>query len=113
MAAAVSSKRAARRAPERPAEPGPWRTTSGVVMTDDDAAAMAAAFEADDFEPGPMTKRPVGRPGLSGRSAGGPSPRVSVRVEPTAYRLLRERAAAEHRTVSDLAREAIEAFVAT
>ncbi|MFP5219877.1 MAG: hypothetical protein ACLGIG_09085 [Actinomycetes bacterium] len=111
--AAVNRKRASKVTRKRPAEPGPWTTTSGVVITDADAAAMAAAFEADDFEPGPMTKRPVGRPGLTGRSAAGPSPRVSVRVEATAYKLLRDRAAAEHRTVSDLAREAIEAFVAT
>lgn len=91
---------------------GPWHTKSGVVLNDDDAAAMAAAFESDDFDPGSMATRPVGRPGLSRRTAAGPSPRVSVRVEATAYKVLKERAEAEHRTVSDLAREAIEAFVA-
>jgi hypothetical protein len=90
---------------------GPWRTKSGVVLTDDDAAAMSAAFESDDFDPGPMTKRPVGRPGLSRGATAGPSPRVSVRVKATAYKVLKERAEAEHRTVSDLAREAIEVFV--
>lgn len=94
-------------------DPGPWTTQSGVVITDEDAAAMAAAFESDDFDPGPMKKRPVGRPGLAGRSAAGPSPRVSVRVEATAYKILKARAEAEHRTVSDLAREAIEVFVAS
>lgn len=74
---------------------------------------MAAAFESDDFDPGSMTKRRVGRPGLSGRAAAGPSPRVSVRMEASAYEVLKARAEAEHRTVSDLAREAIEVFVAT
>lgn len=111
--AVVKRKQAAKATRKRAPEPGPWTTSSsGVVITDEDAAAMAASFEADDFDPGSMTKRHVGRPGLAGRSAVGPSPRVSVRVEPTAYKILRERAAAEHRTVSDLAREAIEAFVA-
>jgi hypothetical protein len=88
-----------------------WVTRSGRVMTDDDAAALAASLEADDFDPGPMRKRPVGRPGLSRRASGGASPRVSVRVEAQAYEALKARADAEHRTVSDLAREAIQAFV--
>lgn len=111
--AVVRSKKTKTKALKPPApDRGPWRTKSGVVLSDDDAAAMAAAFESDDFDPGPMTKRPVGRPGLSRRAAAGPSPRVSVRMEATAYEVLKARAEAEHRTVSDLAREAIEVFVA-
>lgn len=110
---AVVTKKGKVRTLQTPApDRGPWRTQTGVVLTDDDAAVMAAAFESDDFDPGPMTKRPVGRPGSSRRAATGPSPRVSVRVEATAHKMLKERAEAEHRTVSDLAREAIEVFVA-
>jgi len=53
----------------------------------------------------------VGRPTL-GKGAS-PSPRVSFRALPQLYRAARERAAAEGRTISDLARLAVEQYVAS
>lgn len=89
-----------------------WVTKSGAVVTEDDAAAMAAAFESDETDLADAEARPVGRPSLSPRSAGGASPRVSVRLGDEAYAALNARAEHEHRSVSDLAREAIESYIA-
>lgn len=89
-----------------------WVAKGGRVITEDDAAAMAAAFESDAQDLAQAEPRPVGRPPLSNRSAGGPSPRVSVRLGDDAYAALLARAEHEHRRVSDLAREAIEVYIA-
>ena len=94
------------------AKQAPWVGKGGLVITEDDAAAMAAAFENDEQDLATAEPRPVGRPSLSARPAGGPSPRVSVRLGDDAYAALLARAQHEHRRVSDLAREAIEVYVA-
>lgn len=88
-----------------------WVTKSGAVLTEDDAAAMAAAFENDETDLADAEPRTVGRPSLSPRGAGA-SPRVSVRLADDAYAALHARAEQEHRSVSDLAREAIEVYIA-
>lgn len=89
-----------------------WVAKGGRVITQDDAAAMAAAFEGDGQELATAEPRPVGRPPLSRRPAGGASPRVSVRLADETYAALLARAEQEHRRVSDLAREAIEVYIA-
>jgi len=53
-------------------------------------------------------KKRVGRPSLGV----GVSPRVSFRLAPTTYKRARLRAAAEKTTVSELARTALERYVA-
>src|SRR5690348_4497529 len=52
--------------------------------------------------------RRLGRPSLGQ----GVSPRVSVRLSPALYEAARQRASREGRKVSDVAREAIERYVA-
>jgi uncharacterized protein (DUF4415 family) len=89
-----------------------WTAKGGKVITEADAAAMAAAFELDDDGLDDAMPRRVGRPSLSRGTSAGPSPRVSVRLAGDAFAALQARAKAEHRRVSDLAREAIEAYVA-
>jgi hypothetical protein len=50
----------------------------------------------------------IGRPSLGGD---GPSPRLSFRTSPELFDAVQRRAEAEHRSVSDLAREAVARFV--
>ncbi len=54
--------------------------------------------------------RPVGRPSLDGN---GTSPRVSFRVPRELYDAAAERAIAEETTVSEIAREALEKYLAS
>jgi len=50
----------------------------------------------------------VGRPSLAGN---GTSPRLSFRLPPELYRVARQRAEEEGRSISDLAREAVSRYV--
>jgi predicted HicB family RNase H-like nuclease len=67
---------------------------------------------ADEAEKGydlsKAKRRRVGRPSL----ASGTSPRISFRITDKTFRRARRRAAAEGKTVSELARTALETFVA-
>lgn len=85
-----------------------FRTRSGLVITDELAEELADEIESD--EPVVFTGiRLVGRPSLGGN---GTSPRLSFRVPRELYDAAAERAIAEERTVSALAREALEKFLA-
>jgi hypothetical protein len=85
------------------------RTKSGRVITDEVADELADLAESDvKFEW--TRKRPVGRPSLEGNRA---SPRVSFRVPKSLYDAAAERAIEEERTVSALAREALEKYLAS
>lgn len=90
-----------------------WISKSGEPITEADALAMAEAFEKDDSDPATWERRYVGRPSLSPLPAGVHSPRVSVRLPKESFQLLQARAAREDRRVSDVAREAIEAYIRT
>jgi hypothetical protein len=84
------------------------RTKSGRLITDEVADRIADEIESD--EPVVFTAiRPVGRPSLDGNGA---SPRVSFRVPQELYDAAADRAIEEERTVSAVAREALEKFLA-
>ena len=83
----------------------PLRTKSGHELTAEDLAALAHEARVG-YDLTRAKRRRVGRPSL-GES--GPSPRVSVRVDPSAYDELRELADAEDTTVSAVARRLLEA----
>ncbi len=85
-----------------------FRTASGEILTEEDIEKIADEVESD--EPVVFTAvRPVGRPSLDG---GGASPRLSFRVPRELYDAAAERAIEEERTVSAVAREALEKYVA-
>lgn len=85
-----------------------FRTKSGEVLTEEDIEKIADEIESD--EPVVFTGiRLVGRPSLDGNGA---SPRLSFRVPRELYDAAAERAIAEERTVSAVAREALEKFLA-
>jgi predicted HicB family RNase H-like nuclease len=85
-----------------------FRTASGEILTEDDVEKIADEVESD--EPVVFTAvRPVGRPSLDGNGA---SPRLSFRVPRELYDAAAERAIEEERTVSAIAREALERYVA-
>lgn len=84
------------------------RTASGEVLTERDIERIADEVESDepvDFD----DMRPVGRPSLDGN---GTSPRLSFRVPRELYDAAAERAIEEERTVSAVAREALEKYLA-
>jgi hypothetical protein len=85
------------------------RTKSGRVITDEVAERIADEVESQE-EFVFLRKRPVGRPSLDGNRA---SPRVSFRVPKALYDAAAERAIEEERTVSALAREAMEKYLAS
>ena len=78
----------------------------GHVLTDEDIEALADEFEMDQ-DPAERRPVPVGRPSLDL----GVSPRVSFRASRKLYEAARERAAQEGRSVSELAREAVERYI--
>jgi hypothetical protein len=83
-------------------------TASGEVLTEDDIEKIADEIESD--EPVVFTGvRLVGRPSLDGNGA---SPRIGFRVPRELYDAAAERAIQEERTVSAVAREALEKFLA-
>ena len=84
------------------------RTASGHELTEEDIEKIADEVESDapvDFS----AMRPVGRPSLDGN---GTSPRLSFRVPRELWDAAAERAIEEERTVSALAREALEKYLA-
>jgi hypothetical protein len=85
-----------------------FRTKSGEVLTEEDIEKIADEVESD--EPIVFTGiRMVGRPSLDGN---GTSPRLSFRVPRDLYEAAAERAIKEERTISAIAREALEKFLA-
>lgn len=86
-----------------------WTASDGATITEADAAALAAEFEADDHALDSVDirfPRRVGRPSLAGPS--GRSPQVTFRLPAEERELAEKVAAARGTTVSALAREALE-----
>lgn len=112
--AAVAAEDPRRSATQRRTASGAktWTTAGGRTLTEADAARLADEFEAYGGDLSEATLVRVGRPSLSGPAGKGPSPRLSVRLPQDTYRGLQRRADAQNRRVTDLAREAIEAYLA-
>lgn len=83
------------------------KTRSGKVLTQRDIEELAREAEAG-YDLTKATRRNVGRPSLSH----GTSPRVQFRVEPEIYQRAKEKAASESRSLSDVGRELLSAYVA-
>jgi hypothetical protein len=83
-----------------------YRTPSGDTVTNDEIERLADEAEAGyDLEQ--AERQHLGRPSL-GR---GVSPRVSFRMGLALYQAAHQRAAREGRSVSDIAREAMERYL--
>jgi predicted HicB family RNase H-like nuclease len=84
------------------------RSKSGVLITDEVADQLAQEAERG-YEPSEL--RRVGRKSLAGGS--GRSPRVNYRMTPDLHERALARAQREGKTLSALAREALERYVET
>ncbi|HEY3112049.1 MAG TPA: CopG family transcriptional regulator [Chloroflexota bacterium] len=84
------------------------RTKGGDALTEQEIEALAAEAEAG-YDLSRARRQRSGRPSLGE----GVSPRVSFRASPALYQAARDRAAREGRSVSELAREAVERYVAS
>jgi hypothetical protein len=91
----------------------PVRTRSGRELTEQDVERLADEFEADSDAPPRVAGRlgavRRGRPSLTGRAAA--SPRVSYRTTDDLRARAEDRAAREGKTVSQVAREALESHL--
>lgn len=84
-----------------------WISKSGTVITEEIAEDLAQEAERG-YDLDRLKRRFVGRPSL-GES--GVSPRVSFRASPVLYDAAWKRADKEGRSLSDLAREALERYL--
>ncbi len=92
----------------------PVRTASGRELTEQDVEHLADEFERDDPEARPRVVGRLGevrkgRPSLKGQAAA--SPRVSFRTTDDLRARAEDRAAREGKTVSQVAREALESYL--
>jgi len=83
------------------------KTSSGARIDGTVAEALAAEAERG-YDLSTARPRRVGRPSLG---PAGTSPRVSFRATPELYQAAKHRATKEGRTISDLAREAVDRYV--
>jgi hypothetical protein len=81
------------------------RTRAGVELTDEVLERMAAEAEAG-LDVTKLRRRP-GRPAMGS----GPADALPVRLDPELRHALDDRAAAEHRTASDVVREALRRYL--
>jgi hypothetical protein len=83
-------------------------TLGGTVITEELAEQWAEEIERNPPDPSKFERRYVGRPSLG---KAGQSPRVSFRASPKLYKAAWKRADAEGRSLSSLAREALERYL--
>jgi len=101
----------------RKTKQAPLRTRSGVVIDENKINELVRQIEDDETEWGePLPKaqwpgRSRGRPSLTGESQH--SPRVTFRLDPDVREKAAVRAEREGKTVSALAREALEQYLAS
>ncbi len=86
----------------------PLRTRRGDVLTDQEINALAAEAEAG-YDLSKARWMSVGRPALGHQR--GESPRIGFRATRDLYKAAHRRAKAEGKTVSSLAREAMERYL--
>lgn len=84
----------------------PWTRKDGRTMTEADAVRLAEEIETG-FDPATATR--VGRPSLAGGD--GASPRVNFRMTDELHRRAVQRAEREGKSLSELARDALAAYV--
>jgi hypothetical protein len=84
------------------------RTRSGTVITEELAEQWAEEIEKNPPDPSELERRYVGRPSLS---EAGRSPQVSFRASMDLYKAAWKRADKEGRSLSSLAREALERYL--
>ncbi|HQF03436.1 MAG TPA: ribbon-helix-helix protein, CopG family [Phycicoccus sp.] len=95
-----------RKAAKAPAG-GVWGTVNGVPVTEDDVQRLVADAEAGFPD---AVLRPVGRP----RSVGDvPARTITVRLDPDRLQAVRERAAHEHTSTSEILRRALDDYLAS
>ncbi len=83
---------------------------TGAVLTDEMIDALATeAEEGYDLAGSEIVQ--VGRPALDGGLS--ESPRLTIRTTPSLFKAIHDRADAEGRSVSDVARSALEAYVSS
>jgi hypothetical protein len=82
------------------------RTSQGEPITGEMLEALAAESEAG-YDPTTFRPRKGGRPSLGS----GTSPRVGFRVSPSLYEAAQEQAREEQRTLSELARDLLIAYL--
>ena len=83
-------------------------TRGGTVITEELAEQWAKEFERNPPDPSEFERRYVGRPSLG---TVGESPRVSFRASPKLFKAAWKRADKEGRSLSDLAREALQRYL--
>lgn len=85
------------------------KTKAGTKLTSDETSRLAEEAE-EGYDLSQAKREPVGpgRPSL----AEGESPRISYRVAPAVFAAARRQASAEGRTLSEIAREALERYLA-
>ncbi|HET9153279.1 MAG TPA: hypothetical protein VFN85_04095 [Solirubrobacterales bacterium] len=83
-------------------------TRGGTVITEELAEQWADEFEKDPPDASEFERRYVGRPSLG---KAGQSPRVSFRASPKLFKAAWKRADEEGRSLSSLAREALERYL--
>ncbi|MGN6254532.1 MAG: hypothetical protein ACTHO8_06075 [Solirubrobacterales bacterium] len=83
-------------------------TRGGTVITEELAEQWAEEIERNPPDPSQLERRYVGRPSLSET---GRSPRVSFRASKDLYKAAWKRADKEGRSLSSLAREALERYL--
>jgi hypothetical protein len=83
-------------------------TPSGTVITEELAEQWAEELEREGLDISKVERRYVGRPSLS---KAGRSPRVSFRASTDLYKAAWKRADKEGRSLSSLAREALERYL--
>lgn len=83
-------------------------TLGGTVITEELAEQWAEEIEKNPPDPSEFERRYVGRPSLG---KAGQSPRVSFRASPKLFKAAWKRADEEGRSLSSLAREALERYL--
>ena len=83
-------------------------TRGGTVITEELAEQWAEDFEKNPPDSSQFERRYVGRPSLGNA---GQSPRVSFRASPKLFKAAWKRADEEGRSLSSLAREALERYL--